>query len=263
MPTVTANGINIHYEKSGSGEPLILISGYCCDHTLWNDVAPHLANHFEVIAFDNRGAGYTQSPDVPNSIELMAQDTAAFIEALKLPQAYLVGHSMGGAIALRTAFDIPQKLKKIVAANTSVKFSPITLMNFEFFLGLRLDGVKLERMAQGILPWIYSNTFLSNKQNVIDSIKETMENPKPQTYEAQKEQANALIKHDATHWYKQIKVPTLIIGGNEDLIAPLSHSHELQEGIPGSKLHVFEKIGHMPNVEKPREFSQAVIDFLR
>src|SRR5579884_1186018 len=100
MPTVQANGINVYYEIHGVGEPLLLISGLASDHTFYRWVLPQLAARYQVIVFDNRGEGYTDKPNIPYSIDMMADDTAGLLHALGIARAHVLGTSMGGRIAI-------------------------------------------------------------------------------------------------------------------------------------------------------------------
>src|SRR5262249_62173056 len=98
MSTIRANEIELYYEDHGSDEPLLLISGFACDHAIWGKVEPSLSKRYRVITFDNRGGGQSSAPDCAYSIKQMADDAAALLDAISVGQAHVVGHSMGGMI---------------------------------------------------------------------------------------------------------------------------------------------------------------------
>ena len=98
MPQVRTNGIQVYYEVHGSGEPLLLIAGLGYGLWMWHKMIPRLAEHFQVIAFDNRGAGETDKPEGPYSVQMLAADTAGLLEALEIESAMVMGHSMGGLL---------------------------------------------------------------------------------------------------------------------------------------------------------------------
>src|SRR5215469_17759144 len=100
MPTVHVNGIDIYYETHGEGDPLVLIPGLATDVSEYQRIIAALADRYQVSALDNRGAGRSDKPDVPYSIEIMADDTAALLDALGITQTHVLGTSMGGRIAL-------------------------------------------------------------------------------------------------------------------------------------------------------------------
>ena len=119
MPNINANGINIEYDIHGSGNPLVLISGLGYDRWMWHKMIPHLATYFQVIAFDNRGVGGTDKPKGPYSARLLADDTAALLQALGIEKTAVLGHSMGGFIAQSLALNYPQLIDKLILSATN------------------------------------------------------------------------------------------------------------------------------------------------
>ena len=119
MPTVQTNGISIYYEVHGQGQPLVLISGLGYGLWQWQRMIPGLAEHFRVIAFDNRGAGQSDKPDGPYSAAMLAADTAGLIDALEAAPAIVMGHSMGGFVAQQLALTYPDKVSKLILASTN------------------------------------------------------------------------------------------------------------------------------------------------
>ena len=108
MPYVTANGIQLYYEREGQGEPLVLIAGYTCDLNQWVAVRAALAQRFSLLLADNRGAGRSAVPDTPWSVADMADDVAALLREVGIARAGVLGHSLGGAVALTLAQRHPE-----------------------------------------------------------------------------------------------------------------------------------------------------------
>jgi 3-oxoadipate enol-lactonase len=121
MPKIRTNGIELFYEESGTGEPLLLIAGFACDHTNWRKLVPLLAPTSRLITFDNRGVGQSSSPETPYSIRLLAGDTIALLDAIGLDSVHLAGHSMGGQIALELALAGPGRLKSLILLSSCAK----------------------------------------------------------------------------------------------------------------------------------------------
>ena len=118
MPTVKVNGINLYYEVSGQGHPLILIMGLRRNISWWYRQMPELSRHFTVIAFDNRGAGRSDKPVMEYSIGLFADDTAGLMNALDIKNAHVLGISMGGYIAQELAIRHPEMVRSLVLVNS-------------------------------------------------------------------------------------------------------------------------------------------------
>src|SRR5579864_6355187 len=113
MPYVKVNDIQMYCEMHGDGEPLVVILGLGTDVSEWDGIIRWLTEKYKVLAFDNRGAGRTDKPDIPYSIEMMADDTAGLMQALDIGQANIVGISLGGRIAMELALQHPASVKKL------------------------------------------------------------------------------------------------------------------------------------------------------
>lgn len=262
MPTTKVNGIKIYYEIKGEGIPLVMIAGFTCDSTLWQAVSEDLARSFQLVMFDNRGAGKSESPDSSYTIETMAADTLALIEALGLKNPHLLGHSMGGAIIQIAAAQHGHNIGKVVIANSAAKFSTIGSLAMRSTLHLHEDGVPIPRLVESIVPWLYTSRFLSEPQNLQTLIDMQVNNPNPQTLVGHRRQFEALQGFDGNPWLKKIAVPALVISGEEDLLATPADGKALSQGIEGATYAIIPGTGHLPFVEKPREFSSMVERFL-
>jgi len=119
MPKTKTNGIELYYQIHGEGKPLVLISGLGYSLWQWHKMVPFLAEHFQVVIFDNRGAGQSQKPDGPYTAQMLAADTVGLLEALNIEKATIMGHSMGGFIAQAIALDFPQKVEKLILGSTN------------------------------------------------------------------------------------------------------------------------------------------------
>lgn len=262
MPKLNVNGINLYYEIHGSGIPLVLITGFNCNSSLWNSILPELQKHFQVLIFDNRGSGQSDSPDISYSIEMMAQDALELIERLKLKKPHVLGHSMGGCIAQMLAYHHPHRFERFAISNSLIKFNPVSTQFQRFMLNLREEKVSPRLCLEGMLPWIFSSDFLQNPQNIQETIETSLQDPYPQSFIGFKRQLEALLGFDSTSWYHQIENPTLIINGMEDILCPYD-SEKLAKGIPGAKLISFPRMGHLPMIEEPEEFCNFIIHFFK
>ena len=118
MPKVKVGDVNIYYEIHGTGEPLVLIQGLGEDSSGWSRIMPLLSRHYRVIAFDNRGVGQSDKPDVPYSIDIMANDLAGLLDAIGVQTAHVLGISMGGTIAQSFVLNHPDRVISLILGCT-------------------------------------------------------------------------------------------------------------------------------------------------
>ena len=263
MAEVSINDLKFYYEEHGSGEPLVLIAGYTCDVSHWEGILEALASKFHVLIFDNRGAGRSASPDSPYSIEMLAEDCKSLVEALGWKKFHVLGHSMGGAIAQTLAVKAPEKIEKLVLSNTFLSIKPVQTTVLQFFLDLRKQRVDVATQLRGLLPWIFSNEFCSSKVGMEEVIQNLMNYTYPQSFVGQKRQLEALLAFDSEEWVGNISVPTLVIGGAEDILTPRRDGEKMSKKIPESQLYTFPHLGHDPVHERPDQYVQVVSEFLK
>ena len=228
MPYVKVNDIQMYYEIHGDGEPLVLIVGLGTDISEWEGIIRWLATKYKVLAFDNRGAGRTDKPDIPYSIGMMADDTAGLMQALGMKQAHLLGISLGGRIALELALQHATSVKKLVLVSTSARIIKTWRRHF-----------------YGILS---SAPIFRSKY--------------PQPHYAFMRQLQASSTYNCTGKLHEIQIPTLIMHGKKDKSAPYTLAEEMHTGIKGSKLLTFSG-GHLFFLMKERQqFLDAIAEFV-
>ena len=262
MPKIQSNNITLYYQIKGNGYPIFLISGANGDHqSVWPpSVVDALAKHFQVIQFDNRGVGQSDQPDIPYSIEMMADDVAGLMDALQLEKANLVGYSMGGQIAAKFAEKYPEKINKMIGCvcyaniNTHVRLFGETLIELHDF------GLSENLIDKIGLPWIFSNQFLEKN---FASLAQPRENSEPKSWVGFRRHfgAQCAFKTEA-ECFRNIKSPTLFIAGEEDLICPPADVKKFADLIPDSQMVIFPEAGHLLSLEHPDKFAQIICDFL-
>lgn len=263
MPDVVANGITIHYEERGEGDPLILIMGLGADNTLWEDHVKEYEQHFRCILMDNRGAGESDKPDGPYSTKTMADDTAGLMDALGIDKAHVAGISMGGAIAQELALNHPDKVRTLVLVSTWAKCNNYAATVFEHFRKIR-ETAKADDFLELLQLWIFAPPFYDGhmddlhqgQQDAVDD-----ENPMPQ--HAFSAQCDACIHHNTVGRLDQIKVPTLITIGNRDIFTPPEFSQYLHANIVGSEIFFFEGCGHAHHWEDLEKYNRKTSLFLQ
>ena len=261
MPKVKANGIEIFYEESGAGEPLLLIAGLACDHANWFEVIPLLASRNRVVIFDNRGVGQSSSPETPYSIHQMAEDTAGLLDAIGLARVNVAGHSMGGQIAVELALNHPERVKSLTLLASCARVDERGKAIIESWgdLPRLVDPVTGIRLS---LPWIYTSRFYETPGAIERVIKEMLSNPFPPSLSGIYQQSRAITSFNALARLDAIECPTLVVVGDEDILGGLPFSRQLAQGIRGARLVVLEKAGHGLPTESPEATVAVMRDLL-
>lgn len=261
MPVASIRDLNMYYEDTGKGDPLVLIMGLSGDLKGWALQVPDLAKHFRVITIDNRGAGRSSAPDKPYSIAQMADDTAALLTHLGIESAHVVGFSMGGCIAQELALKHRAKVKKLILLASAAYIDGYSEAIINAWISVRRSNLSREHIARLSACWIYSPEFLEDRARLDRAIQNNLANPVPQQDHAFMRQAAALLAFDSRERAKDIKPETLIIACEDDNLLPPRNSERLSKLIPGSKLVTLPG-GHIGMVEHAPEFNAAILEFL-
>jgi len=227
---VKINDINMYYEVRGDGEPLVLIAGLGTDLTIYEPIIKRLSQKYQVLAFDNRGVGRTDKPDMPYSMEMMADDTAGLMEQVGIKPAHIIGISMGGRIAMALALQHPELVKSLVLTSTFARQRTDTKTPMRLILMSRLSIRRRLRKY-------------------------------PQPGYAFDRQLKASRSYDCSDRLDKINVPTLILHGTRDKLAPQELAEEMHKGIKGSKMLTFPG-GHVFFMLRMEEYLDAVLGFL-
>ena len=236
MPTISIQDAEFYYEIHGAGQPIILISGYTCDHRYWIPVLEPLRKNFQVLIFDNRGVGQTKDDGRNLSVSLMAEDMLALSKALNLNKPHIIGQSMGGTIAQYIAAYYPEEINKLVLLTTTAKRRSAMLLAFETSLKLRAQNVDFDLLFNTSLSWIFGEKFLQNKKKIEVLKNILLTNPYPQSLENQYRQFEVLKNFDGLADLSKIKAPCLVVYGEEDIVTLPQESKLLYDLIPNAEL---------------------------
>lgn len=222
--------IELFYEETGSGEPLILLHGNGEDHTIFDNVAKHFAKKYRVIAIDTRGHGKSPLGDEPFSLYQFAEDLNEFMNEQKIEKANILGFSDGGNIALIFASEYPEKVIKLIANGANTKPSGIKPL---------VHLAMLFRYMIYCAAAVFSNKFELKKALYYIMLHEP---------------------HITKEELEQITAPTLVLVGTEDLIRE-SESKYIKKSIPNSEI-VFILGNHFIVKNNTKDYIFAVEKFL-
>lgn len=262
MPQLTVNNISLYFERHGAGDDLILIGGLTSDHQVWKSTLRELSKHFRVLIFDNRGAGQSSTPNYPYTMEMMATDTLQLMDALKIGRAHIVGHSMGGGIAQQIALMAPERINKLILVCSRTQPNALASMVFSMRAKLIENNFDQKDIANYMMPFLFGDDFLNNPLLVKGFVQWTVKNPFPQSALGYQHQLHASSTRDFTDQLHQIKTPTLLIAGEEDILMRPKQAKIVSKSLKNSTFMMMDNCAHMPHVEKSKEFVDIVLGFL-
>lgn len=264
MPKVKANGITMNYEQQGAGEPLVLIPFLAADNACYAFQVADYAKHFTCISVDPRGAGETDKPAGAYSMELFADDVAAFMRAIGVQRAHVSGLSLGAATGLWVAAKYPELVKSLSLHSGWTKSDPFLKTVVEGWQSIAKGlGSVTEMVVQGIFPWCFTPELYAAKPDYIDQLAAFVRSRPKQPFDAFIQQSNAVIAHDAAAQLGHIRAPTQITFGRHDMVTSTRFADAMKSGIKESELLVFETCAHAPIYQSVAEFNEKTLSFLK
>ncbi len=263
MPYTEAPGFRMAYETHGEGVPLLLINGLGGDRGEWLYQVPAFAERFRVVAFDNRGAGESDTPPGPYSTAQMADDAARLLDALAIDRAHVLGVSLGGMIAQEVALRHPQRVRALVLACTApggegaVHPAPEALAAFA-----RSPAADRETEVRRALPYLYSERYRRERPGEIEAFVRRRVAAEV-SVEGHRWQLAAAVGHAAWGRLGTIRAPTLVIAGEDDRLVSAENSRRIAAHVPGGKLVLLPGAPHRFFAENAEAFNREVLSFLR
>ncbi|MBF0119368.1 MAG: alpha/beta hydrolase [Desulfobacterales bacterium] len=240
----------------------MLIAGLASDSQSWQPIISEMSSYCHLILPDNRGVGRTSPQDSDISIQKIADDCISLIKSLNLRSVNLLGHSMGGFVAMDIAIRYPGYVDKLILAATSSFNSERNKSLFSDWVSYIESGMDIKLWFKNIFYWIFSMRFFGNKGAVDEAVRLAIEYPYPQSIQALKNQVNAISKFNCTNELTKINSKTLVISGKEDILFPTEASAGLVKAIKGASLTVIDNAAHSIHMEQPKAFIDSVMNFL-
>jgi pimeloyl-ACP methyl ester carboxylesterase len=264
MPRVKANNVTLNYEQQGTGEPLLLIPYLSADSACYAFQVADYAKHFTCITVDLRGTGESDNPEGPYSIELLADEIAAFVQALGVNRVHVTGLSLGAAIGICLSAKYPEKVKSLSlhSAWTKTDLFLKTVVEGWQLMAKTLGSVQ-DMVINSIFPWCFTPDLYAEKPEYIQSLADFVRSRPAQSLKAFLEQSNAVIGHDAEAQLGRITAPTQITFGRHDLLTSTRFAEPMISKIRNSEMLVFERCSHGMIYESVEEFNQKTLAFLQ
>jgi 3-oxoadipate enol-lactonase len=262
MPVARVNDIDLHYKLDGDGEEtIVLINGLADDVETWSgQLDDFLAAGYRVLRIDNRGIGASSKPAGPYSSRMLADDAKALVDQLGLADFHLMGVSMGGMIAQEYALAYPGDLRSVTFGCTYAAPGPFCSRMFAMWADLA-PALGVPFVMRDVTLWAFTLPFFEGRPEDLAEF-ETAMRYMDQPVHAYLAQLAVIQNHDTTSRLGEIRVPALVLAGEEDILIPVALSRRIHEGIPGSEWAT-TKGGHACLWEHPVDFNQTFLDFVR
>lgn len=257
---VEVTGLRVGYERAGEGPPLVLLHGFVGDSREWRGVTLGLSDEFSVVAWDAPGAGRSSDPLDSFRMPEYADCLVGFLAALGIERAHVAGLSFGGALALELYRRHPAVPTALVLAGAYAGWSgslPADVVDQRLRRSLQLAELPADQFVAAMLPTLFP---ASANTEIVAAFARIMADRHPAGFRMM---ARALAEADLRDVLPGVRVPTLLVYGDEDVRAPLEVAHALGAAIPASRLVVLPGVGHMSNVEVPERLNEEIRAFLR
>ena len=267
---VQANGLRFHYLDWGRPEkpPLVLLHGVGQTCHTWDLFAAAMADHFHVMAFDQRGHGDTDwAADKDYSRASMVEDANAFTDALGLEHFFLTGMSMGGANSLAFTAKYPAKVEALIVVDVGPRVEPKGVKHIRDFMKNYREFDSLDQAAEVIHRFNPRRPLeVIRKYTVVYNLKETGEGKWTWKYDTYFSDSHRKVdvkqmQEELSAAVKKIQCPTLVVKGGESDVFSLDGARDLQELIPSSEFALVPKAGHSVMGDNPQGFESAVRGF--
>lgn len=250
----------LEYAVSGTGEPLLLFHAFPLGLFMWEPQADALAASHRVIRFDARGFGASAPAGGPLLMERIADDGALLLDALGVERAVVGGCSMGGYAALAFARRHPRRLRALYLQDTRAGADSEEARAGRASLAARVLAEGAQAASESFLPRLVGETTKRESPALVDSLRARILATSPRAI------ADALhglaARADSRPTLADVSVPTLVLVGAEDVLTPPAESEAMASAIPGARLEVVPRAGHLANIEQPEAVNAALLRFL-
>ncbi len=261
MPEITlSDGESLYYEEHGTGRPLVMVAGLGGVGSYWTSQIGPFSEKFRVILHDHRGTGNSSRSQIAYSVEQMAEDTLALMDALGIAQADFMGHSTGASVAQVIAVKHPERLGKIILASGWTKADGFFRRCFEVRKTL-LETAGVEAYLKATPLFLHPSWWVRDN---IDALERGEDGFYSGHHDAgiMASRIDALLAFDMTAHLGEITHDVLVMGVANDHLTPAYFSEELAAAIPNAKLSIMADGAHAASVVLPDEFNAIAMEFL-
>jgi 3-oxoadipate enol-lactonase len=258
MPRIQANGIQLYYELAGPAHaPVVMLSNSLGTRLeMWDAQVPALAERYRVLRYDSRGHGRSDAPDGPYTIELLADDALGLLDALGIERAHFCGLSKGGMVGQALGARHGERLISLALCSTACHMPARELWNERIRVATEQG---MAALADGVVERWFTEAFRREPSFAVDRVRQMIIDTPPHGYAAC---CAAIRDMDLRQLIRSIRVPTLVIVGEDDPATPPEKAREIQSLIPNARLEVIPDAAHLLNIEQDVAFDAALASLL-
>lgn len=257
---ITANRLSIHYTLDGpaSGHVVTMSHSLAANLSMWDSQMAALMSRYRVLRYDTRGHGGTDVPDGPYSLEQLAEDVRSLLGALGIAETHFVGLSMGGMIGQTLALKHPGMLKSLVLCDTTSRIPAEAKPTWDERIRVA-ETQGMEPLVEVTIERWLTEPFRAQRREGVERVRGMIRSTNPRGYVGC---CHAIAALDLTDRLNAIRLPTLIIVGEEDPATPVAAARTIHDHIKGSELVVLKSAAHLSNMEQSEEFNRLLTAFL-
>ena len=265
MSILKRDNVELYYERSGEGPPVLFIQGVGVVGGCWRPQVDGLSKQFQTLLFDNRGIGKSLPCSGPITIEAMAEDARALMDAVGWESAHVVGHSMGGVIAQQLALDCPKRVRSLSLlctfgrAKDAARLTPWVLW---MTLRTRIGTKRMRRSAFLEMLWPADVLKEADQDQLAAQVGALVGRDLAYQPSVLMKQVQALSRHDTFNRLRELAtIPTLVMSAEHDPIALPRYGRAIAEAIPGAKFQLVPAASHGVTIQQPDKVTQMLSQF--
>ncbi len=257
---ISVNDISMNYTFDGPADaPVVTMShSLATDRGMWDPTVPALTSRFRVLRYETRGHGQTEAPRGAYTLEQLADDARALLRALGIQRTHWVGLSMGGMIGQVLALKAPDVLLSLSLCDTSSRIPADAKPQWEDRIRTA-EAKGMEPLVEPTLARWFTAPFRERRKDVVDRVATMIRTTPVAGYVGC---CHAISALNLTDRLSAIKLPTIVIVGEDDPGTPVAASRLIAENIKGARLEIISSAAHLSNIEQPEAFNRALSSFL-
>ena len=254
--------IDLTYAEHGprAAPAVVLLHGFPLDRSMWDDQVGALAARFRTIVPDLRGHGRSEAPPGPYTMADHVADVARLLDRLGIDRAALVGLSMGGYVTANFLAAHPERAWAAALVDTRAEGDTEQTRASREVQAKEIEAAGMGPFVEAGIPRMFAAKTVAERPDLVERYRRMVGPARPPAVVAALQ--GLASRPDVTPALREVRCPTLVVVGSEDVVTPPSDARRIAETVPGAELEIIEGVGHLSNMEAPEQFNRVLLDFL-